>query len=138
MKANVADAARGLLASSYDVESSSAVAANAAMVCRQISKHVSRLVGDLGMRAMFERNLYIAGASFECLRAIVIDKHDGPYEALRVCLERESPDVALAAAQHVLTTFIELLERFIGERLVATLLHEVWPHVFPGVEKETK
>ena len=138
MKANVADAARRLLASSDDAESSTAVAATAAMACRQISKHVSRLVGDLGMRAMFERSLYIAGSSFECLRTIEIDKHDGPYEALRVCLERESPEAALVAAQHVFTTFIELLERFIGERLVANLLHEVWPQVFPGLEKETK
>lgn len=138
MKADVANAARVILATGYDVEDSTNIAAHAAAICREVSKHVSRLVGDLGMRAMFERSLYLAGSSFECLRSIAIDKQDGPYEGLRVCLEREAPDVALPAAQHVLTTFIELLERFIGERLVATLLHEVWPQVFPGLEKETK
>jgi len=138
MKADVASAARGLIATGYDVEDSTDIAAHAVAICRQVSKHVSRLVGDLGTRAMFERSLYLAGSSFECLRTTAIDKQDGPYEALRACLEREPPEVALPAAQHVLTTFIELLERFIGERLVASLLHEVWPAVFPGGVKETK
>lgn len=138
MRTEVANAARALLADGYDVNDSTAIAAHAVAICGQVSKHVSRLVGDLGMRAMFERSLYLAGASVACVREIVIDKQEGPYEALRHCLEQQSPDVALAAAQHVFTTFIELLERFIGERLVTTLLHEVWPDVFPGVEKETK
>lgn len=138
MKAEVATATRTLLATGYDVADSTKIAAHAASVCHEVSTHVSRLVGDLGMRAMFERSLYLAGASFECLRKTAVDKVDGPYEALRVCLEAEAPDVALDAATHVLTTFIELLERFIGEGLVASLLHEVWPAVFPGVAKEKK
>jgi hypothetical protein len=138
VKADVANAARALLAMGYDVHDATKVAAHAATVCRELSRHVGRLVGDLGVRAMSERSLYLAGASFPCLRSTAIDKLDGPYEALRVCLEREAPAVALPAAIHVLTTFIELLERFIGEGLVASLLHEVWPAVFPGVVKETK
>ena len=138
MKPEVASAARALLATGYDVSDSRLIAAHAATVCQLLSKHVARLVGDLGMRALFERSLYIASASFDCLRSMTTDQQDGPYEALRVCLEREAPEAALAAAGHVFTTFIELLERFIGERLVANLLQEVWPDVFADEVKETK
>ena len=137
MNADVASAAPTLISSGCDVGDSTKIAAHAAAVCHQLSKHVARLMGDLGMRALFERSLYLAGSSFECLRGTAIGQVEGPYEALRVCLEREAPDVALAAATHVLKTFIELLERFIGEALVANLLHEVWPTVFPMAVKET-
>jgi hypothetical protein len=119
-----------------DVDDAVKVAAHAAALCQQLSKHVARLVGDLGMRALFERSLYLAGASFAALRGTAIGQVEGPYEALRVCLERESPEQGLAAAAHVLTTFIGLLERFIGEGLVAQLLNEVWPAAFPTVVKE--
>jgi hypothetical protein len=138
VKAEVASAARALLAMDCDVASSTEIAARAAAVCQQVSTHVARLVGDMGIRAMFDRSLYVAAASFTCLRTIPRDKADGPYEALRRCLEAEAPQDALAAAAHVLTTFIELLERFIGERLVANLLYEVWPTVFAAAVKETK
>lgn len=137
MNAEVATAARTLLATGYDSTSSADIAAHAANVCRLLSAHTARLVGELGMRAMFERSVYLAGASVPCLRNLA-HKANGPYEALRYCLESEAPDVALEAAYRVLTTFIQLLERFIGERLVASLLHEVWPAIFPAAVKETK
>ena len=126
-----------LLAAGHDVTDSAVIAAHAANTCKQLSKHVSRLVGDLGMRVLFERSLYLAGASVTCLRDVKSIKLEGPCEALRGCLQAEAPDVALAAAGHVFVTFIELLERFIGEALVASLLQEVWPESFAAV-KETK
>lgn len=138
MTPDVAAAVRALLATGVDVQSSKEIASHAASVCQLVSQHFARLIGELGMRAMFDRSIYLAGASAPCLRTATPKAH-GPYEALRQCLEPEPPDVAMEAAVRALSTFIELLERFIGEGLVASLLHEVWPVIFPSAApKETK
>jgi hypothetical protein len=137
VKPDVASAARTLLASGCDVGSSAAIATHAASMCEAVSRHFARLIGELGMRSLFERSMYLAGATFPCLKSAAASKPEGPYETLRRCLDDEAPDVALEAAAHVLKTFIELLERFIGEELVASLLAEVWPAIFPTVVKES-
>ena len=126
---------RDLLAQ-CDVQDAKAVAAHAAVSCELVSRHLARLVGELGVRALFERSLYLAGSTFPFLRAV--NKSDTPYETLRLRLERETPEVAMNAGVHTLSTFVELLERFIGGRLVASLLHEVWPAYFPVAAKEPK
>lgn len=89
------------------------------------------------MRTLFARSLSLAGAAYPCLRTSP-SPTESPEELLRRCLEHESPDAALEPAVHVFLTFIQLLERFIGAGLVASLLHEVWPTSFPAdVPKES-
>ena len=135
----VAAAARQLLSSASDVTNASPVAAHAEAVCQLLAQHFSRLIGELGMRTLFTRSLALAGAAFPCLRATKPTASDGPYESFRRCLEQEAPDAAMEAAVHVLQTFIQLVERFIGAGLVANLLHEVWPTIFPPASvKENK
>ncbi len=130
MTPEVAVAVRVLLSTGVDVGSSKAIAAHAASVSQLASAHLARLVGELGMRTMFERSIHLAGASHPCLRSKTVK--ESPYEALRQCLEPEPPEVAMEAAVRALLTFTEMLERFIGKGLVASLLHEVWPAIFPS------
>jgi hypothetical protein len=52
-------------------------------------------------------------------------------------MESESPAVATEAFVCLLSTFVELLARLIGEVLAARVLHEVWPAMFPSEVKET-
>jgi len=130
-------AARRLLGSVSDDRDAKAIAAHARAVCQELARHLSRLVGELGVHTLFSRSLALAAPAFPCLKTAGPTAAETPYEALCRCLEGEPPDVALASAVHVLQTFIELLERFIGTGLVESLLHEVWPASFPGVKETT-
>lgn len=127
-----------LLASGPDSHDSGAVAAHAASICEQLSQRLARLVGELGVRTLFARSLFVAGARFPMLRAFSTHAGREPFEALRQCLAPEPPDVAMAAAVHVFESYTELLVRLIGAGLVASLLNEVWPTIFlAAVAKET-
>ena len=130
-------AALRTLVGECDVNDARQVANHVTVLAQQLSKHLARLVGELGNRALFERSIHLAGASFPSL--LVLPRAATPYDALRLCLEGEQPDTAMEAGISTLRMFIELLERLIGERLVATLLHEVWPANFPSAHlEETK
>lgn len=136
MRPELAGLVRQLLVGSGPPESA-AVAVGAARACQMLAQHVSRLVGELGVRTLFDRSIHLASTSFVCL-ATAGNAADG-FEVVRVCLEQEDPTTAVEAATHVLVTFVGLLERFIGPTLVANLMHEVWPAIFPSaVVKETK
>jgi hypothetical protein len=52
-------------------------------------------------------------------------------------MERQDPRGIEDAFVGVLSAFIELLARLIGDGLVRRLLHDVWPEDFPQVPKET-
>lgn len=107
------------------------IGARTEAVCRTFSVHLARLLGELGIRSLFDRAVYLASASFPWLAAKDLGAADS-YETLRVCLDRQPEGAALAAASHVVVTLVQLLERFIGGPLVASLLHEVWPTSFPA------
>jgi len=132
------EAARQLFTVDVDAGDARVVAAHAAAVCQLLSVHVSRLVGDLGMRTLFARSLALSQAAFPCLKKAAATPAENPYDLLRRCLEVESATTAVGAAVHVFETFTALLERFIGAGLVANLLHEVWPAIFESDTKETK
>jgi hypothetical protein len=120
-----------------DTADASAVAAHTAATCARVAQYVGRLVGDLGVRTLFERSVYVAGATYPCFRTAA--KAATPFDTIRTCLEQQSAQAAMDGSVHVLSAFIGLLERFIGEGLVTSLLHEVWPAAFgtPNA-KETK
>jgi hypothetical protein len=46
-------------------------------------------------------------------------------------MESQEPHTASDAFADLLSTFIELLGRLVGDALVAHLLHELWPELFP-------
>jgi hypothetical protein len=136
---DVANAARRLLAPTPGPADARAFAAHATGAFELLAQHLSRLIGELGMRTLFSRSVALSGTAFPQLQTAIPAGTENPYEALQSTLEQESPEAALDAATHVFQTFVQLLERFIGAGLVASLLHEVWPTIFPAVAiKETK
>jgi len=108
--------------------------------CERVTAHLARLVGQTGIRTLFHRSLILSSVTYPWL----VDGTGGkggpgedPFEALRKRLLPQSADAVADAFGLVLTTFVSLLGRLIGEGLVRGLLHEVWPTVFPDAAKET-
>jgi hypothetical protein len=132
---DLAAAARKLVAS----DSPSRVAADAVQVCEQLSQHLARLVGEIGTRTLLARSAALTSARFPWLAGALprTASADSPWAALRAAMELQDPHTAVEAFVDLLSTFIELLGRLIGDALVARLLHEVWPELFPPAAKGT-
>ncbi len=130
--------ARNLLAAGSGADTSTEVAIRATRACEQLVRHLSRLLGGTGSRTLLRRSLHLASASFPWLgRAENHDDAEGLWAILRMRLEAEPPAVATEAFVCVLSTFVELLARLIGDALTARVLHEVWPAMFASEVKET-
>jgi hypothetical protein len=135
---DLAAAARQLLASEGDA--SATTADRVARACERMTVHLARLVGLTGIQTLFHRSVVLSSAKFPWL----VDEAGGrggpgedQFEELRERLAPQDPDAAVGAFILVLSTFVGLLGRLIGEELVWRLLHEVWPAVFPDAVKET-
>lgn len=125
-----AEAARRILAPAREGDP---VAAHAADQFEQLAHRLARLVGDLGVRTLFERSLAVASAQHPWLasaRASSARPTDHAWTLLREVLAAREPAVALDAAVILLATLVALLERLIGEPLVAHLLDDLWPATF--------
>ena len=138
MTPDLAAAARQLLAS--EGGEGAAISDRVARACERLTVHLARLVGLSGIRTLFHRATVLSSAKYPWL----VDASGGkaepsedPFEALRARLEPQDEAAVLDAFVLVLSTFVGLLGRLIGEDLVWRLLHEVWPAVFPKAEKET-
>ena len=138
MSPDLAEAARQLLAS--EGTPGAPMADRVARASERLTVHLARLVGLTGIKTLFHRSLMLASAKFPWL----VDAEGGksgpgedPFEALRERLVPQDPDAAVDAFVLVLSTFVELLGRLIGENLVWRLLHEVWPTVFSDAKKVT-
>jgi hypothetical protein len=115
-----------------EVSTSAQRAAGAARACEDLAAHLSRVVGPVGVRALFDRSVVLSRKEHAFLAAVPIRSPEPPWGALRACLESQAPDLALEASVALITTFVGLLGRFIGEALVERLLHELWPDAFPS------
>ncbi len=128
-----ADAARKLLAAESGGSSSKELAERATRACEQLARHLSRLLGNNGIRTLFDRCLIKASAQYPWLasaKSVPGGPGEDAWSPLRSAMERQDPDTVREAFVLLLVTFIGLLERLIGEGLVERLLHEVWPAVF--------
>ena len=119
-------------------DSSAHVAAGAVRAYEQLSYHLARLIGELGIRTLLARSVVLASARFPWLASTipVTVPADDPWSSLRTAMELQAPHTARDAFADLLSTLVGLLERLIGDRLVASLLQEVWPEVFPHLVKE--
>ena len=133
MSPDFGSSARALLAGG-DV-SASEVANRAVQACARWTAHLARLLGDAGVQVLLKRSVVIAAEQFAWL-AVGLSS-DPPLPALRKAMEQQDRDSIIDAFVGVLTAFVGLLERLIGEGLVERLLEEVWPSVFTHVEKDT-
>jgi hypothetical protein len=115
------------------------VAADAVQACEQLSQHLARIIGEIGVRTLLARSAVLTSARFPWLASAIprTASADSPWAALRVAMESQDPHTASDAFADLLAAFIELLGRLIGDALVARLLHELWPELFPPPAKGT-
>lgn len=142
MTPELAAAVREIVAAARELvagDSPTRVATGAVHVCEQLTRHLARIVGEIGMRTLLARSAALTSARFPWLVNTIsaTAPADAPWASLRSAMERQDPGTASEAFFDLLSTFVELLGRLIGEGLVARLLHEVWPEVFPHAVKET-
>jgi hypothetical protein len=118
-------------------DSATRVAADAVQACEQLSKHLARIVGEIGVRTLLARSAALTSGRFPWLASAIprTASAGSPWAALRVAMESQDPQTAREAFVDLLATFIELLGRLIGDALVARLLHELWPELFPSPAK---
>lgn len=115
--------------------SSAHLAERAAYACEALSTHLSRLLGETGVRLMFKRSLLGATHRFPWLS--VASRSDFSSSSLRDVLAQQPPAEITEAFVAVMSAFVALLERLIGGGLVERLLDEVWPGVFTHAAKDT-
>lgn len=118
-------------------DSATHVAADAVQACEQLSKHLARIIGEIGVRTLLARSATLTSVRFPWLASAIptTASAGSPWAALRVAMESRDPQTASDAFVDLLATFIELLGRLIGDALVARLLHELWPELFPSPAK---
>ena len=120
-----------------DARSSSEVAAAAAEAWEKLGRRFERVIGSAGIRVLLARSVIVTRSQFAWLERAVAREAELPWTALQAALETRPAAEASRAFTELLAAFIHLLARFVGEPLVAQLLHEVWPGVFPHASKET-
>ena len=120
-------------------DSPSRVAAEAVQACEQLSQHLGRVVGEIGTRTILAHSAALTSARFPWLAGALprTASADPPWAALRAAMELQEPHTAVEAFVDMLSTFIEFLGSLIGDALVARLLQEVWPELFPPAAKGT-
>ena len=128
MTPELAAAARKLVAA----ELATSVGAGAVHACEQLSQHLARIIGEMGVRTLLSRSATLTSARFPWLASAIprTAAAISPWAALGAAMESQDPQTASDAFVDLLATFIELLGRLIGDALVARLLQELWPDLF--------
>lgn len=105
------------------------VAAAIVRAWEKLDRHVARLIGTDGIRSILGRSVILGRKQFAWLesepRTTVATATGWP--ALERSLALQPPERAIAAFVSLLEIVVGLLGRFIGDDLVARLLHEIWP-----------
>ena len=137
MTTDLVRAARMLVAAEVgEVVSAADLAAGAERACEKLHRHLSRVIGDVGMRALFSRSLSLSAIAFPWLPAPEGVQVDAPWRHLCTQLETQSVATGLEASVNVIATLIGLVARFIGDGLTLRLLGEVWPAI-NGLKEKT-
>ena len=136
------EAAKRLLAHAESGRGGEDVAVAAGRVHERLSRRLSPLIGEAGMRALFARTVKLVKPEFPCFEplAAVAEPTTGPAAAnehLVACLSGLERAVAAEAAAALYGTLLALLTALIGERLVAQVLRSAFPVIDENV-KETK
>ena len=138
--AELANAARTLLLGDPPQAASSArVAARAVDACERLSRHLARLMGEMGSRAIFNRSLLLTRRRFPWMASVLgtagLPPGESPWAPLRAAMELQDPETAVRGFAELLSTFVELLGRLIGDLFASRLLEEAWPELFGPGEK---
>jgi len=126
----LATAARQLLAS--EGTASASAADRIAQSSERLTVHLARLVGAVGIQALFRRSILLSSATFPWLADLIrATPSEDPFADMHALMAKQDPSTATDSFILILATFVGLLGRLIGDELVSRLLHEVWPAVFP-------
>lgn len=126
--------ARQLLAGKGE-PSSAELANRAASAWERLTSHLSRLLGATGVTLLVRRSVSIASTPHPWLATALKAEH--LLDGLREVMAMQAPELIASAFVSVLSAFVGLLQRLIGEELVERLLEEVWPSVFTEGAKDT-
>lgn len=130
-------AARKLLGRDDADTSPARLAALAVQALEQLEGHMAMLVGDMGIDALFARSVAVTSETFPWFASTTAPIATDPrWGWLRAVMERQDGRAIREGFVMLLSTFVELLGRLVGEGLVRRLLHDVWPEVFPQVVEE--
>jgi hypothetical protein len=115
------------------------IAERAAQSLERLAKHLTRLLGEMGVNMLLERSIAVAASQFPWLRVSPssAEQPQSPTSALGHAMEKQEPGVISDAFVEVLSIFVGLLKRLIGDGLVDALLNEVWPATFVPAVKDT-
>ena len=116
--------ARRLLAHEGAVGSADKSTTTAGRVYDKLHTHLGLLVGNVGVQMLFARSARLAQGEFATC-AEVTGVEGSP--RLGEHLKTRNPAVAAESAAALFGTFLELLNRFIGERLTSEVLRSAWP-----------
>lgn len=117
---NTQEIANRLLIYEAGEQDSSGANAPAAVqeVCQKLGRPLSKLVGEMGSRALLARALTLAKRDAEVLSPVKVTD-DGALEGL----SNEAEDASTVLVGHL----IQMVVTFLGEALTLRLLHDVWP-----------
>jgi len=132
---SIEGAATVLLAAAGDDAPPSVVAGLAVQRFEELARYLAQLIGEMGVGALFARSVASARSTYPWLA--VTTSSAPPWVALRGAMERQAPPAIREAFAGLLSTFIELLARLIGDGLVRRLLNDVWPQVSLQGPKES-
>lgn len=126
-------------ASDADSGESPVVAARAMQAFDALATHLAQLIGELAVRALLARSVALSRAELPWLAGTIsiVQPPDDPWSALRAAIEGRDARTVIEGFTMLLSTFVGLLGRLIGDELVGHLLRDVWPEVFPAAAKET-
>jgi hypothetical protein len=103
-----------------------ACATAAGRVYDKLDGEFSRLLGRLGVRALFLRSGKLAAAEFAVLGEVATLESSATLHARITALD---PAIGLATAGALFGTFFRLISSLIGDRLTTQVLRARWPTI---------
>ena len=120
--------AQGLLANCLDLaDRSEGVAEGVAATLGRLCRHLSEVLGEDGMAALYGQALNAARKEHPALSRPAGAAARTPWEVLATDLGALGPEAALAAGTALLAILLQSLARFIGGPLTVRLLQDLWP-----------
>jgi hypothetical protein len=118
----------------------SKVAERATRALERLSVHLAQLVGELGIHALMARSAALSSTAIPWLAntiPTVAPTDARPWASLEAAMASRDPQEISDGFSTLLSNFVWLLGRLIGEGLVAHLLRDAWPEVPPPGGKES-
>jgi hypothetical protein len=114
------------------------IAQRAIQACEELSKRLSRVLGEHGFNTLFKRSALDVATWWPRWRLSADpwrgERRDNPWLWLRTSMEQEDSETATEGFILVMSGAIDLLMRLVGETLANQLLEDDWPILFPRLE----